>query len=137
MRDEIVKFLLDNLNNLGYLCIPLGMIYSGWRRLVGDNRTDRRENQQDTFVRQLSERLREMQVRGDKALEEKSQLIAESHLLNSTISENKRTISTLEDVIADIKKQLELLQFDHRVLQESHNALLTSTTTHPRRGGRQ
>jgi chromosome segregation ATPase len=125
MRDEILKFLTDNLSSLSYLCIPLGLLYQAYRRIVGDNRADRREGQKDTFVNQLSERLQEMQQRGDEALQDKSQLTALNNSLTNERTELRRTLAAQEDTIAALKKQAELLQTSHQDLKERYDVLIT------------
>lgn len=130
MKDEILKFLFDNLSTISYLCVPIGIGYQAYRRIVGDNRTDRRERQKDTFVSQLSERLREMQLRGDKALEDKARLVAENNVLSNERHELKVTLDLQKDAMDKLTRDSEVLKADLEALKVKYYALLP---THKRR----
>ncbi len=128
MDEAIIKFVADNFQ---YLCIPFGLGYPIYRRIVGDRRKDRREDQKDTFVTQLHTRLQEMQVRGDNAMIREAQAIAEVNVLTTDLQDIKqKNVATLI-VVDQLREDIRMLRETNHTL-EAENRRLNSRRREPR-----
>lgn len=106
MEDSLIQWVHRHVDIIKYAGIAFGILYSCYRRLLTDRRTDQREVQKDEYVETLTEHLLEAQKREDVARDE---MIRQTADYQRTIIDNetlKKTIVDLHDTISQLQTQL-------------------------------
>ena len=104
MEAMIIHFIQQHIDLLKYGGLFLGIVYSYYRRIITDRRDNQLNDQRVGYVKQLTDRVVELQHQEDLQHENHLTTDTERQALRDTNEELRNTIKELHETIEDIRK---------------------------------
>lgn len=109
MEALLIQWVQQHLDVIRYAAVVIGFVYSYYRRVIADQRDDRRELQKNDYIIRLTEDLAEANRLKDLAHETVNAHVNEKNILTVNNIELQQTIDALHHIIEHLQQRLAAL----------------------------